>query len=605
MYLECFKNNGRDYLRISEGYRVKRDDGTFTTKRRVIKNLGSIEKFDDGKPDLLQRLREDFKNGKLEIEGFEYTTEKIKDYITIRIDAKVPLTLNPKNIGYFFLDDLFINLGISEVLTQVKSSSKINYDLNGLTKLLVFGRILNPDSKKATFEEKDKYLLPVTSSNEIKEIYRTLDVLNEKANTIQSRMNKKIKKMVGRNTSITYYDVTNYYFETGSNDEDFIDESTGEIISGLRKKGVSKENRKEPIVQMGLFIDSNGLPISYGLYPGNTQDKTTFKDMIASSISKISSEKIVVVCDNGMNTQENIYLLKKDGNGYILSKSIKKSWTSYKEWIQDESDYIVTYNKDKEITYKYKSRIVDKIVKDKFGNEMEIQEKEIVFWSKKQYEKQKYENKKFYEYLESCKEQPSKLKDKQRKSQKFMKVIQTDKKTGEEIKTKAKIIILDEKMEKYRDTMGFYMLITSEIDEDDKSIINRYHGLSRIEDSFRIIKSDLEGRPVYVRTKEHINAHFLVCFIALTIIRLLQYKILKSENKETLNTDGWEQGITAEKLKESLKNFNANLLINEYYQISTIDQDLKKLIKSYELDDFTGQPTRTQIKKFKNQINFM
>lgn len=153
--------------------------------------------------------------------------------------------------------------------------------------------------------------------------------------------------------------------------------------------------------------------------------------------------------------------------------------------------------------------------------------------------------------------------------------------------------------------MGFYMLITSEIDEDDKSIINRYHGLSRIEDSFRIIKSDLEGRPVYVRTKEHINAHFLVCFIALTIIRLLQYKILKSENKETLNTDGWEQGITAEKLKESLKNFNANLLINEYYQISTIDQELEKLIKSYELDDFSGQPTRTQIKKFKNQINFM
>lgn len=117
------------------------------------------------------------------------------------------------------------------------------------------------------------------------------------------------------------------------------------------------------------------------------------------------------------------------------------------------------------------------------------------------------------------------------------------------------VVLLEDKIQKYKDTMGYYMIITSEIDEDDKEIINRYHGLSRIEDSFRIIKSDLEGRPVFVWTEEHIRAHFLICFIALTIIRIIQYKILKYENKSTLNVDGWEQGITADNLKNALKEF--------------------------------------------------
>ena len=156
-----------------------------------------------------------------------------------------------------------------------------------------------------------------------------------------------------------------------------------------------------------------------------------------------------------------------------------------------------------------------------------VKEKEIIYWSKKHYEKELHQNKKFIEYLESCKEHPDKLKDKQRKSQEFIEVIDIDKKTGEVIKTKKIVVFLEEKLKKYKETLGFYSIVTSEIEEDDKEIINRYHGLSRIEDSFRIIKSDLEGRPIYVWTEEHIKAHFLICFIALTIIRIIQYKILK------------------------------------------------------------------------------
>ena len=605
MFLDCFKNNGKKYLRIAEGYRVKKEDGTFSIRRRIIKNLGPLEKFDDGKPDFLKRMREDFKNGALKIEDFDYDVQEIKNFVTIKIDRNNPMTLNPKNIGYFFLDDLFIKLGISEVLTMAKSSSKINYDLNGLVKLLVFGRILDPDSKKSTFEEKDKYLFPVTSSKELKDIYKALDVLDTKSKAIQTRMNTRINQLVGRNTEVTYYDVTNYYFETSNPDDDYIDEETGEILSGLRKKGVSKENKKEPIVQMGLFIDNNGIPISYGLCPGNTQDKTTFKDMIKNGININDSGKVVVVCDNGMNTQENIYLLKEAGNGYIFSKSIKKSWTQYKDWIQDEENYIIIRNKSGETTYKYKSRVIKRMVNDKSGNKKIIEEKEIVFWSKKQYEKQKYDNKKFYEYLESCKEHPDKLKDKERKSQKFIKVIQTDKKTGEELKTKSKVVILDEKIKKYQDTMGYYMLITSEVEKGDEAIINQYHGLSRIEDSFRIIKNDLEGRPVYVRTKEHINAHFMICFIGLTMIRLLQYKLLKHQGKDTLNENGWSQGITAENLKEQLLELTVSHLSDEYYQMSEVKKELSQLLESYKIKELIKLPTRTELKKIKNEIDFI
>ena len=207
--------------------------------------------------------------------------------------------------------------------------------------------------------------------------------------------------------------------------------------------------------------------------------------------------------------------------------------------------------------------------------------------------------------MESCKDNPDKLKDRQRKSQEFIEVIDIDKKTGEVIKTKKIVVFLEEKLKKYKETLGFYSIVTSEIEEDDKEIINRYHGLSRIEDSFRIIKSDLEGRPIFVWLEEHIKAHFLICFIALTIIRIIQYKILKHENKSTLNVDGWEQGITAERLKEALNEFNADHFYNEYYKISEINDEIKQILKSnneeFEFKDYT----LNEIKELRKLVNHM
>ena len=620
MYLDCFKNCGKDYLRIVNN-KYSNNNGKVKVSRITVKNLGYLSNYDDGKPDLLKRLRDQFRKGTL-IDLNELNVEyKEKTREMIPLD-EINLKLNTKNIGFMFLNSIYNDLGIDTLLNRIKSDSKIEYDLNGLTKLLVFGRILDPQSKKKTFEYRDKYLFPVTTCNDLNDVYKVLDVLEENSKKIQNRMNTKIKNSsIGRVTNLTYYDVTNYYFETMYGDDDTYeldenneiakDEKGKPVIvkKGFRKKGVSKENSKGPIVQMGLFIDNNGIPVSHKLFSGNTQDKTTFKNVLENDVDEMDLGRIVVVADNGMNTQENKYLITEKGNGYIVSKSVKKSWTKIGPWALEDKDYTEIKNASGEVTFKYKSRIneIELTYKNPNGTKSKkiVKEKEIIYWSKKHYEKELHQNKKFIEYLESCKDNPDKLKDKQRKSQEFIEVIDVDKKTGEVIKTKKIVVFLEEKLKKYKETLGFYSIVTSEIEEDDKEIINRYHGLSRIEDSFRIIKSDLEGRPIFVRLEEHIKAHFLICFIALTIIRIIQYKILKHENKSTLNVDGWEQGITAERLKEALNEFNADHFYNEYYKISEINDEIKQILKSnneeFEFKDYT----LNEIKELRKLVNHM
>lgn len=613
-HIECVRNNGKPYLRLAES-RYNRKLGR--QKKFVIKNIGPLSKFDDGKPNFLERFREKFKNGEIDFDGIKYYSKiPVKKLFEID-DNNNYITL--KNIGYFFLESLYNKLGINDTLRLAKSRSKIEYDLNGIAKLLIFDRILHPSSKKKAFENKNNYLFSITSCEDINHIYKALDVLDKKSKSIQLRMNTKIKNSsIGRNTELTYYDVTNYYFETMYGDDDIYElDEEGNILmnnknkpiikeKGLRKKGVSKENRKEPIVQMGLFIDNNGLPVSYKIFPGNTQDKTTFKNVLENDVEEMNLGKIVVVADNGMNTQENKYLITEQGNGYIVSKSVKKSWTKLREWTLDESDYNNITNSLGETTFKYKSRINETTLtyKNEDGTKSSkiIKEKEIIYWSKKHYDREVFQNQKFIEYLESCKENPDKLKDKQRKSQEFINIVDVDKETGEVIKTDKLVIFLDEKLEKYKETMGYYSIVTSEIDSDDQEIINKYHGLSRIEDSFRIIKSDLEGRPIHVWTPEHINAHFLICFIALTMVRIIQYKVLEHENKKVINVDGWEQGITAEKIKEALEAFKSSVDKNGTCLISKPRDEIKKILSALSIEDF-DLTTIDRIDKFRNTLN--
>ena len=388
----------------------------------------------------------------------------------------------------------------------------------------------------------------------------TLDHLHQKSEAIQKRMNLKIRQKIGRNTEVCFYDVTNYYFEIGENDSD----------GGLRKKGVSKENRGTPIVQMGLFIDDNGIPISYQLFPGNHTDQTTLRPAMKKTVDNMNFDRIIIVADGGLNSGPNIAHILESGNGYIVSKSTKKSDKTVKAWMLNEDGY--KWNDTG--TFKVKSQIRTRKIKAEDGNFREITEKLVCYWSKKHYERERRENEKFIEYLDSVIAFPDKLKDKQKKIENFLTKTEVDKSTGEVIKTE-KILSLDmDKIREYLDLMGFYTIMTSEADKPDEEIISKYHGLSRIEDSFRITKSDLEGRPVFVRTPEHINAHFLTCFVALTMIRLIQHKILKYQGKDTNSTENWESGMSAERIQNALKKWAADALPGGYYRLTKPSDDL-------------------------------
>lgn len=620
-HIECVKNNGVPYLRIAES---RYDKDKKHQKKIIIKNLGPLSKFDDGKPDFLKRFRQKWKNVEIDFDGITYKNKVLPRYsYDFDFDACNPLSHSIvfKNIGYKFLESIYEDLGISQVIRLLKSRSKVEYDIDGILKMLVFNRILNPKSKKKCFEEKDLFYGSILDTENLNHVYKALDFLSINERKIQNRMNTKIKNSsIGRVTNLTYYDVTNYYFETMYGDDvvykldennEIVKNEKGEPVivrKGFKKKGVSKEGKKEPIVQMGLFIDNNGIPVSHKLFPGNTQDKTTFKDVLENDVDDMALGRIVVVADNGMNTQENKYLIVEKENGYIVSKSVKKSWKKLRPWALDNNDYTEIKNSFGEVVFKYKSRIneIELTYKNEDGtkSKRKVKEKEIIYWSKKHYEKEVNQNKKFIEYLESCKEHPDKLKDKEKKSQQFIKTVDVNKETGEVIHPEKVIIFLDEKLKKYKETMGFYCIVTSEIEEEGKEIINRYHGLSRIEDSFRIIKSDLKGRPIYVWTEEHIKAHFLICFIALTIIRIIQYKILKYENKSTLNVDGWEQGITAEKLKITLLNYQCSVDKNGICLFTGINNELLKIYSALKIKYDLKAPTITELNKLLSSIKY-
>lgn len=607
MFIECVKNNGTKYLRLLES-KTFSINGAPLHRRIVVLNIGPLSRFDDNKPEYLKRLRESFFTGEPLIPSLKdfVDKDKVNEYLSsqkirFELDKSVDSDcyLNSKNIGYFLLDGLFDMLGIYDVLNKHKSRSNIDFDVIGLTKLLVFGRTLEPSSKYAAYKQKDDYLFPVTKSEDVKDVYLALDVLHEKALSIQKRMNLKIAKHIGRNTEVCFYDVTNYYFEISENDADVLDEEGKIIKAGLRKKGVSKENRCQPIVQMGLFLDDNGIPISYQLFPGNNIDQTTLRPAMKKTIDTMDFGRVIIVADGGLNSDKNIGHILNGGNGYIVSKSTKKSDKRVKKWILEEGGY--TWNDNK--TFKVKSQIRTRTIKLEDGRSKEISEKLVCYWSKGHYDKERRENEKFMEYLNSVCRNPDKLKDRPKKIEQFLKKTQIDKVTGEVVKTTTELSLDMDKIREYFDLMGYYTIMTSEVDKPDEEIISKYHGLSRIEDAFRITKSDLEGRPVFVRTPEHINAHFLTCFVSLAMIRIIQYKILQYQGKATNSTVKWEMGLSAERIQKALLEWNADALSGEYFKTKKPSGDMKVIFDAFGIDGDIRIPTIKELRSLKYAVD--
>ena len=562
MHIEAANNNGTKYLKLARCHRGTNSKGKRTIIKQVVLNIGPLSKFDDGKPGYLDRLRQSFRDGAPLIPALAPYAggAAAKTHVIRYRDGDPACEGETKRLAACALDPVFSALGLGQLLASVKHASKIQYDLQGIVRLLVYGRILEPASKCATMEQNGKYFEPLVGSGNPDNVYDALTVLDENAEKIFRRMNTYIKRGAGRNPSTVFYDVTNFFFEIGEADEDVEVEVVGpdgrkstETVVGLRKFGVSKENRKQPIVQIGLFMDDNGIPISFGMFPGNTLDHHTLRPAMKETVDTFGLGRFVLVADRGMYSGTNMCHVTDAGNGYIVSKSLRKSTAADRRWAVSPEGYTVVSDR-----FRHKSRVRERTVYDENGKKRRIKEKVVVYWSKAFYDRDVFEHGKFLDFVDRLRANPAGFRvtaAQSRSLRRFMKRDVVNTRNGEVLDgTKLAAMIDDDKLNEFNELMGYYQIATSELEMDDMAVIDKYHGLTQIEDQFREMKGTLEARPVFVNTPGHIHAHLLVCFIALTMMRLIQRKIAAAETKKDDGGDlKWSYGMSGARLSAALR----------------------------------------------------
>ena len=602
MFVEKFLNNGIPYLRLVESQRFTNDKGIRTVRKKCIYNIGPLNRFDDGSPDYVERLKNSFKNGNPLIpELLPYcSSQPAKEKYHFDFSEGDPFCVgHPKIYSHCLIERILEELGIISFLARYKQMTNYEFDLTGFFRLLIYGRILNPASKIRTVGQNDDYYIPIVKNPYEYNIYDTLDFIHDYKSSLVNKINKSLVSSFGRTTSIIYYDVTNFYYEIEQPDEDYEDEN-GNVMKGIRKNGVCKEERKLPIVQMGLFMDQQGIPVSLEIFPGNTLDHLTVIDALKNSIEKNNFDRFIFVGDRGMYRGTNTAYLINRNNGYIVSKSIEKTNKKEREWIFDENGYI--YESE---SFKYKSRIIRRKVKNEDGNQQEITEKVVVYWSEKFYKKQKAENKSFLEFIKKLEESPQNFrltKSQSRSLKKYLKKDCVNEETGEVMNSNdIKMMIDYDKVSKYVESFGYYQIVTSELEMGEKEVIKIYHELSRIENQFQTMKSDLDTRPIRVWTKEHIEAHLLSCMIALIVIRIIQNKIIDFKGKnEDVN---WELGLSGERIQRALNKWTVDALSNDYYRFNDLDDpDLKLILDAFGIEIPTKLFKKSELKAIKTNI---
>ena len=604
MFVESFPNNGKPYLRLVESKYVTKSNGKKSCKKVCVLSIGPLDKFDDGKPDYVKRLKESFKNGNPLIPSLLPFVDKkpVRENYDISFKEGDPNCIgHNKLFSNALIERIMEEIGVNSFITRYKQLTNYEFDILGFVRLLIYGRILNPASEISTSNQNNDYFSEVIKDMYKYNIYDTLSFLYDYRKNIINWINNRLKKSFKRTTDIIYYDVTNFFFETENADEDYVD-GEGNITKGIRKEGVSKEERHLPIVQMGLFMDEQGLPISIEIFPGNTLDHLTMQKALNNTIDNLNLDRFVFVGDRGMYRGDNTYYLTNHNNGYIISKSIEKTKQEEKNWIYKQDDYIKVSD-----DFKYKSRIIKRKVKT-FDGYKDITEKVVVYFSKKFYDKQVHENKSFLDFLEKLKENPEHFrisKSMYGSIRKFIKKDLLNDKTGEVLNSKDLKTILDyDKVNKYKESFGYYQIVTSELDMEDRKVIDIYHGLSRIEDQFRTMKSDLETRPIYVRTKEHIYSHLLICMISLIVIRIIQNKINEYTKQEAKNK--WNMGLSGSRIQRALNKWTVSELGNGYYRFNDVDDaDLKLILDSFNIEIPIKLFNKMELKNIKTSIKII
>ena len=579
----------KTYIRVVESYRP---GPSMKPKQRTIKSFGYLE--DHPNPVAFMK----------EIKTFDANRNNFEQPATLKMYSGKNRT---QNYGYMFLESVYHKLGIPEFIRSYvdECGFKGNYPLEETFRYLVLQRILYPDSKRASVARQNA-LYGWEPELELPNVYRALDHVSAFSIDLQHFLDERVKDVVGRDFSYAFYDVTNYFFDIDSSNETGL----------LRRRGVSKEHRTDPIVQMGMFIDSNGLPVSMSLFPGNTSDTVTLQPVMRDIKEAYSLNRLIVVADKGLNSSKNIDFICQNGDGYVVSQILRgKKGSRYHERLFDDADYI--WNGDR--THKYKLFKETYTGLDKKGTKETRERQVLIYWNKVEADRM-------------GKKREEKLKLAQRASgnnvygikkgvAEYTKDITLDKDTGEMLQNTKKVQLVDyEKAQHDALFDGYFCLITSEMDYNASKIREVYSGLWKIEESFRILKSDLKARPVFVSTQEHIQAHFLICFVALLIVRMIQHAM----GEQALSTERVARALQAATLKVNPTGGYVNLndvggslgfekrvnkrgeLVDtlEFSDLDEIAQDYQLIQRTFGTDFYEVQAKQEVFNRFLKKIDY-
>ena len=608
-------------IRVTEGYR---DSKTGKVKQKTIKSFGYLE----DQPDQISFMAK--------VKQFDLDFKKDKRIVLNETKTKPfyeDSSSELQNFGYRFIETIYDSLELDKVFNNV--DYKGSHSLNDMFKFLVLNRIMNPDSKRATYQMINNFYLKKHDFS-LYELYRSLDHFADNSDNIQLQINNVIKDKIGRNTTECFYDSTNYYFQKDYEDEDDYEEviplitNKKEIksqkiieiiddqnvkhqyrpINGLLKRGVSKEHVVDPILQFGLMMDSNGIPISAEIFPGNTADSKTLIPVLNKVKTNYGLKRTVIVADKGMNSNENIDIICNNGDGYMFSQVLRgKKGKRYSKRLFDDSLFT-------EVNSDYKYQIFEEEYDgiDITGKKIKRKRKVLIYWNGEAARREKHRREEKLRKAEKA--LTNKAYTYKHGYDKYISSLSILSSSGEIADEKDNSIDYDlaASEEKYD---GFFAIVTSELDYDEKKIRETYHGLWRIEESFRITKSDLLTRPFFVRTKKHIKGHILICFVALTILRILQNKMGYSLSVERMvlvlnmfSCSEISKGLIHVIKKDTFEKYATKIDSkgNEYFTLNLLDtenetiEDFKTLMLYYNFNLCTSMMNKSSFDKYIRSI---
>lgn len=595
MYLHVANTKKGKYLTFYESYR---DKVTKKPKNRCVEPIGYLD-------DLIKIYEDPISHFKQVAK--DRTVEKKNDMsATVSIDMNEQMTTKTddiKNVGYLILKHIYKELEIDKFWKQVSKNYDFKYDLNKIFQLLVFSRIISPASKKKTFESRNLFFESF-GNFQLEDVYRALDIFSENDKDFQQWLYDHSCTKYDRDMSVSYFDCTNYYWDVSKPDSDEYKDDGTPLLIRYRKMGPEKNNRKDPIIELGLLMDRTGIPLAYELFPGNDSEKIHMLPIIKRTKRDFGFARTICVADRGLNTSDNIYYLngnnKKDNNpldGYVYGQSIRGADAEFKKWAITQSGYIDTKINDEQDDdtsydqgiFRHKSRIYPKklrvTVEDKDGKKIKktitVDQKQMVYYSKKYATKQREARNKIIERANDLIKHPGKY-DRLAASGTSEYVINlTYDKDGVVIDKDLRLDV--DKIAEEEKYDGYYSIVTSELKMSDIEIRNIYRGLIKIEDTFKVIKSELDTRPIHVRTNAHIEGHFTTCYAALVLIRLLENRL---GNK-----------YPTAKVLESIRKYQCAHIDKNHYQFFYYDEILENIGNSLEIDLSKKYKTANEIRR--------